>query len=239
MIRLSFAVIGLVALTAFALPAFAEENAKMPRTITLSGHGEVRAAPDLAVVTAGVMSSAENARDALSANNKSMTDLLAALKNAGIDPKDIQTSNFSVSPRYEYTQDGSRPPKISGYDVSNTVSVTVRKLDALGPVLDQLVTVGSNQINGIQFLIDKPDPLNDEARKLAVADASRKADILATAAHVKLGHILSISEAGGYQPPAPVFAKAMPAGAADESSVPIAQGEQAVAADVNIVWELE
>ena len=237
MIRLSLAALGLAALAAFASPAFAQET-KMPRTIQLSGHGEVKAAPDMAVVTAGVQSSAETARAALSANNTAMQALLAALASAGVAGKDIQTSNFNVSPRYEYVQDGSRPPKVVGYDVSNNVSVIVRKLDGLGPILDQLVTAGSNQIGGIQFMIDRPENFADEARRLAVADAERKAAVYAKAAKVQLGQLLSLSEGGGPQPPVPVFAKAMRAEAAD-GAAPIAQGEQAVAVDVNMVWEIQ
>lgn len=211
----------------------------MPRTITISGHGEVKAAPNMAVVTAGVMSSAATAREALDANNQAMETMMAALQTAGIERKDIQTSNFMVNPRYEYVQDGSRPPKVVGYDVSNNVTITLRKLDGMGSLLDQLVTSGSNQISGIQFLIDKPDELADAARKLAVADASRKAGVYAGAANVKLGPILSISEGGGYMPPVPYVAKQMRSEAADAGQVPLAQGEQTVAIDVNIVWEIQ
>ncbi len=238
MSRISQAACALLVLATITTPAFSEES-KMPRTITLSGHGEIRSAPDLAVVTSGVMTTAASAREALTANNAAMQALLAALSSAGIEAKDMQTSNFMVSPRYEYATDGSRPPKVVGYDVSNNVTVTIRKLDTLGATLDQLVSAGSNQINGIQFLIKDTDKLTDEARKLAVSDASRKAAIYAGAAQLKLGKILSLSEAGGYQPPVPVLAKAMRAEAADGSSVPVAQGEQVVAVDVNIVWEIE
>lgn len=224
-----------LAMLAAVSPAFADEAGAM-RTLALTGHGEVRLAPDMATVTAGVLSQAATARDALTANNRSMAALLDALKSAGISEKDIQTSNFSVAPRYDYNNN-TQPPKLVGYDVSNSVSVMVRQLDALGPVLDQLVTAGSNQISGIAFGIAEPDAALDEARKLAVADAARKAKIYTEAAGVTLGPITSISESGGFAPPMP-HVKAMRMEAAD-AAVPIAQGEQSLSIDVNIVWDIK
>ena len=223
-------------LALFLTSAYADE-AKLPRTMSLSGHGEVRMAPDLAIVTVGVMSSAATAREALDANTKSMEGVMAALSNASIEARDIQTSNFSVNPRYDYGQNNAQPPKVIGYDVSNNVTVSVRKLDGLGAVLDQVVSSGSNQINGIQFQVSKPEAATDEARKLAVADARRKAKVYADASGVALGPIMSLSEGGGYQPPVPLY-KSMRAEAASVD-VPIAQGEQAISVDVNITWEIK
>ncbi len=217
-------------------PALADDD-KPLRTISLSGHGEVRMAPDLAIVTVGVMSSAATAREALDANTKSMEGVMAALKDASIELRDIQTSNFSVNPRYDYGQNNAQPPKVIGYDVSNNVTITVRKLDGLGAVLDQVVSSGSNQINGVQFQVSKPEAATDEARKLAVADALRKANVYTAASGVTLGQIVSLSEGGGYQPPVPVF-KSMRAEAVS-ADVPVAQGEQTIAVDVNFTWEIK
>ena len=217
-------------------PALADDD-KPLRTISLSGHGEVRMAPDLAIVTVGVMSSAATAREALDANTKSMEGVMAALKDASIELRDIQTSNFSVNPRYDYGQNNAQPPKVIGYDVSNNVTITVRKLDGLGAVLDQVVSSGSNQINGVQFQVSKPEAATDEARKLAVADALRKANVYTVASGVTLGQIVSLSEGGGYQPPVPVF-KSMRAEAVS-ADVPVAQGEQTIAVDVNFTWEIK
>jgi hypothetical protein len=166
-----------------------------------------------------------------------MEKVIGALTGAGIEKKDIQTSNFMVQPRYDYNNN-TQPPRLIGYDVSNSVTVIVRKIDGLGAVLDAVVSSGSNQINGIAFQVSKPDAAMDEARKLASADAARKAKLYAETLSVKLGKIISISEGGGYQPPVPVQAKMMRAEAAD-ASVPIAQGEQIIAVDVNIAWEIE
>lgn len=218
-------------------PAIAEET-KVIRNISISGHGEVLAVPDLATVTLGVMTSASTAQEALAANTKAMNDLMATLKQQGIADRDVSTSNFNIGPRYDYGQGGTQPPKVVGYDVSNTVTVTVRKIEALGDLLDKAVSAGSNQIHGIGFSVSKPDALLDTARKDAVADARRKAEIYAAAGGFTLGEIISLSEGGGYQPPMPMVMKS--AMAADgASAVPIAQGEQALSIDVSIVWAIK
>ena len=227
----------LLATIASITPVFSEEL-KLVRSISLSGHGEVHASPDLAVVSMGVLSSAATAREALDANTTAMNDLMAVLKAAAIESKDISTSNFTVAPRYDYGQNNGQPPKVTGYDVSNTVSVTVRKLDLIGGLLDKAVSSGSNQINGITFSIANPQAALDEARKEAVKDAKRKADLYAAATSVSLGNLISLSEGLGYQPPQPMMmqAKSM---ASDAGNVPIAQGEQVIAIDVNISWEIK
>ncbi len=218
-----------------SIPALADD-AKPQRTISLAGHGEVRAAPDMGLVMIGVLSQADAAADALKANTAAMQAVFAVLKDAGIEEKDIQTSNFTVQPRYDYNNN-AQPPRLVGYDVSNNVTVAVRKLDSLGAVLDKVVSAGSNQINGILFQISKPETAMDEARKLAVADAARKAKVYAAASAVTLGDIVAISESGGIQPPIPMDAKMIQTERA--ANVPIAQGEQTISVDVNIVWEIK
>ncbi len=229
----AFAVLAALAVS----PALAEE-AKTMRTIQISGHGEVRQAPDLAIVTTGVVTAAADAKAALAANTKVMNALFAQLKASGVDDKDVQTSNFSVQPQYDYGQNNGQPPKITGYQVSNTVTVTLRKLDSVGDVLDKLVSSGSNQVNGVSFSIADPQAAQDEARKAAVADALRKANVLSSAAGVKLGAITSISEAGE-NAPQPVVMMRGKAMAADAAPVPVAQGEQTIAADIDVVWTIE
>lgn len=210
----------------------------MPRLISLNGHGEVKARPDMAVVSVGVTTQGSTAREALTQNTDSMEKVLASLTASGIEAKDIQTSNFMINPRYQYDQTNVQPPKLIGYDVSNTVTVSVKKLDSLGAVLDKVVSDGSNQVNGVTFALADDETLKDEARKLAIADAERKAKLYADAAHITLGQIMSVSE-GNYQPPQPIFyGKAVRADAA-ASAVPIAEGEQTVAIDVGIVWEIK
>ena len=238
MFRTPLIALAFAALAALPIPASAEEAKAEKATIAVGGHGEVRVTPDTAIVTIGAMTSGLTAREALDANNKAMAAIVASLKSAGIDNKDIQTSGFSVGPRYDYGQNNTgQPPKVVGYDVNNSVTVMVRKLDILGKVLDTAVSEGSNVLNGVSFTLADPEPRRDEARKAAVADARRKAELYAAAAGVALGNVIIIGEAGGYQPPVPVYAKTMAADAA--SSVPVAAGEQIVAADINIVWAIK
>ena len=173
-----------------------------------------------------------------------MREVIDTLKQAGIAEKDIQTSNFSVQPKFVYPKASStgerKPPRIVGYTVSNNAAVAVRDLDALGSVLDGVVSAGSNQVHGVSFSIAEPKPLQNEARRQATADAIAKARLYAEAAGVALGDIQSISEQGGYRPPQPVLrhtARAMAMEAAD--AVPVAQGEQSVEMQVHITWEIK
>jgi hypothetical protein len=223
-------------LASLALPAYAG-------TITIEGRGEVMAAPDMAQINSGVTSQGATAREALDANTAAMAELIAALKASGIEARDIQTSGFSVNPNYVYTDERDAngytlPPKINGYQVSNTVTVTVRQLDALGSILDKSVTVGANTVNGVSFSVADPSGLYDEARKAAFADAREKAELYATAAGGRLDQIESISETQGYNQPQPVAMYSMRADAA-AAPVPVEAGEMAFAINVVVQWELD
>ena len=234
--RMNFAAAAVLGLLAAASPALAE-GGKMPRIISLTGHGEVRSAPDLAYVTSGVVTQGATAAEALAANTTAMNDLFAALKSSGIEDKDIQTSNFSVQPRYDY-QNG-QAPKLVGYDVTNNVTVTLRKIDGLGPLLDKLVQNGSNQISGVTFDVAKPEDAMDEARKLATADATRKAKVYAQAMGIELGPVMQVSEGNAVQPPMPMVRGTMMKADMAAAPVPVAAGEQSIAVDVNVIWEIK
>ncbi|MBD8064062.1 SIMPL domain-containing protein [Devosia sp. PTR5] len=209
-------------------------------SITVQGEGEVTATPDTAIINSGVTTQADTARDALDANSKAMDELLAALKEAGIEKRDIQTSNFSVNPNYVYSDNRdengySLPPRINGYQVSNTVTVRVRNLDDLGAILDKSVTVGANTINGISFSVADPSELLNDARREAVKDAREKAELYAEAAGVTLGDLESISESQNSSgaPPYPMYARAEAA-----AEVPVAAGEMSFSVTVNVEWDL-
>ncbi|ABS63935.1 protein of unknown function DUF541 [Parvibaculum lavamentivorans DS-1] len=223
-----------------AAPAHAQEKNE-PRTITITGEGKAMAAPDIAYISTGVVTEGATAAEALAANTKAMAEVFAGLKDAGVAEKDMQTSQFSVYPVYEQQdpqKQEPRTPKIGGYRVQNQLTVTVRDLTALGGILDKVVSLGSNQMNGISFSIDKPEPLLDEARKDAVKDALRKAKLYAGAAGISLGQIMSISENGIGMPPQPYYAKDMMM-RAEASSVPVAAGEQTITASVNLVIAID
>lgn len=233
---LSFSALMVAASLAFAPLAHATEKA--PRIITITGEGEVTAAPDIAYVDMGVVSEGKTAGEALAANTAAMEKVFEGLEEAGLDKKDMQTSNFSVYPVYEQVRpEDNRPhtPKIGGYTVQNQLTVKVRDLDNLGAILDKVVTLGSNQLSGVRFAIDDPKPLMNEARQAAVKDALDKAKLYAGAAGVAVGEILSISESGASMPQ-PYYAKdMMMAVRAESAPVPMAAGEQTVSANVTLV----
>ncbi|MCB9994348.1 MAG: SIMPL domain-containing protein [Hyphomicrobiaceae bacterium] len=212
-------------------PAFAQE-APAP-TMNLTGTGEVVAEPDMATMTSGLVTEAKTAREALDANNSAMLEIFKVLEAAGIDQRDIQTSNFSVQPEYARNND-SGVARITGYSVSNNVTVRVRDLENLGSMIDAFVSVGANQINDISFGTDDTTALYDEARRAAVTDALAKAQLYADAAHVTLGPIVSITESGG---PVPYVADMAMMRVAAEA-VPMASGELTISSSVNITWAL-
>ncbi|MDE1986976.1 MAG: SIMPL domain-containing protein [Alphaproteobacteria bacterium] len=224
-----------VAAFAAAGAAFADQAA--PRSMTMSGQGMVSAAPDEAGFTAGVTTQGVTASQALAANSRAMNAVFATLKKLDIPDKDIRTSNFSLSPQYQVCRpDVSCPLRVVGYEVSNTVDVTVEDMKKTGAVLDALVSSGSNQIGGISFSIHDTKPLLAQARAAAVQDAIARAQTYAKAAGVTLGPILSIQE-GQNEGPRPVFA--MMAKSMEAAPPPIAGGEQSVSANVTITWEIK
>lgn len=230
----------ILAAAVFATPALAQEREE-PGLITITGLGEVTAEPDMAIVSSGVIADAETARAALDANTEAMAALFEVLRQAGIEERDIQTSGFSVEPKYVQSDRrdafGYRlPPVIAGYRVSNAVTVRVRDLDDLGRVLDRAVSVGANSIAGISFAVAEPDELMEEARRLAVADAIARAELLTGAAGVSLSRIRSISEQSAPRP-VPMAEMARMAVAAD-AAVPVAAGELTFSATVAIQWEI-
>jgi uncharacterized protein YggE len=217
-----------------ATPAFAQSPT--PPLITVSGEGTVSVPPDLALVDGGVTSEAKTAREASEANNSAMGKVLLALKNAGIDDKDLQTSRLSLSPQYaQQTRPNGGPNVISGYRASNRVTVRVRDVKKVAATIDTLVTAGANEVGGINFVVTKASELLDEARTQAVADARRKAELYAKAAGVTLGTPINISEDGGSAPAPMMLRKA----AADFASAPVAQGEETLRVNVSVSWEIK
>jgi uncharacterized protein YggE len=202
-------------------------------TVTVAGTGTVTAAPDMAEITTGVVTQAPTAAQALAANSQAMERLLQALGTLGVAARDIQTTNISVSPLRRQGRDG-QPPEITGYEVTNQVRVKVRDLSRLGRVLDQQVGQGANLVYGIQFGRQEPAPLLDEARKRAMADARRKAELYAGAASLKVGRVVAVQEAGAASPRSEMAPRVMMSAA-----VPVAPGEQEIQASVTVTFTLE
>jgi uncharacterized protein YggE len=230
--RLAFSVMALV-LAGVAAGAAPDP---LPRTLTVTGLGTAKAAPDEANFSAGVVSQGATASQALAANSRAMNAVFATLKKQGIPEKAIQTSNLSLSPQYQPCKPNvACPQRIVGYEVSNNVSVTTG-LDKAGPVLDALVASGSNQFGAISFSIHDPKPLLAQARVDAVKDALERGALYAKAAGVSLGPILSIQE-GGSEAPRPML-YAMRNKAMAGEAMPVAGGEESVSANVSITWTI-
>jgi hypothetical protein len=215
-------------------PARGEEKKALVPSLTVVGSGTVSARPDMAQVQVGVVTQAPSAARALKENNDAMAKLFATLDGQGVARKDVQTTGFSVVPQYKRGPHGQQLPEVVGYRVSNTVRVKVRKLDALGQVLDEVVQKGANQVHGISFAVAEPTPLLDAARRKAMADARRKAELYAREAGVTVGRVLLIQEQTPHLPGPFVvgFARAEAAG------VPVAEGEQEFAAAVTVTFAL-
>ena len=224
---LSFAA---VTATLLAAPALAQTVP--PPAISVIGEATVSVPPDQAQIDGGVTSDAKTAREASDANNAAMGKVLLALKGAGIDEKDTQTSRLSLQPQYAPNRTGSSP--ITGYRASNRVTIRLRDVTRVANAIDVLVGAGANDIGGINFMVSQASKLLDEAREKAVADARRKAEIYAKAAGVTLGEPLSISEEGS---PAPVFRGKMAAPMA--AGAPVAQGEETLSVTVNVSWAIK
>ncbi len=223
----------LVLSAALALPVAAPVLAQeaLSPMINVTGTGTVEAAPDIATLSIGVTTQGDTAAAALAANSAALEAVLARLTAAGIAPSDMQTSNLSLNPNWTGYENNN--PVISSYIASNQLTITIRKLDGLGAVLDASVADGANTLNGLTFAVADPKPLLDEARKEAVADARAKADLLATAAGVKLGKIVSITETMAGEAPVPMYKAELSA-----APVPVVGGEVGMSASITIFYEI-
>lgn len=210
------------------------DDGAAPATLVVTGEGRVEAAPDMAVIPIGVETAAATAAAALADNNARIGAVIARLKAAGVADRDIQTSGLSLGPRYDYSA-GSGSQKLAGYVAVNQVTVRVRALDRLGVVLDAVVADGANQFAGISLALQDPGPQLDEARRRAVADARARAALLAEAAGVRLGPVLSITEGSGAGQPLPMLRQSAAMAA---EAVPVAAGELTLSAGVTLVFAI-
>jgi uncharacterized protein YggE len=228
--RISLTGAALVAAALLATPAPAQTAP--PAMISVTGEATISVPPDLAQIDGGVSSDAKTAREASDANNAAMGKVLLALKAAGIEEKDVQTSRLSLQPQYAPNRPGPSP--VVGYRASNHVTVRVRDVTRIAGMIDTLVGAGANEIGGINFMVSQSSKLLDEAREKAVADARRKAEIFARAAGVTLGAPLSISEEGS---PGPMPFRKMAGGMA--AAAPVAQGEETLSVTVSVSWAIK
>jgi uncharacterized protein YggE len=203
--------------------------------LDINATGEVTRVPDVALISAGVVTRATTAGAALQQAAARMARVRSALKAAGIDDRDIQTSNISLNPEYRY--DNNQPPKLTGYSASNTVNVRFRDIANAGKVIDALVAEGANQINGPTLTLDKPEAALDEARAKAVGAGRARAELYARSMGMRVVRIVAVSESGSsypVQPPMPVMAQ-MRSEAADSKIDP---GEQKLQVNLSMTFEL-
>ena len=210
----------------------AEPDRPGERSITVSAQGSVTAEPDIAYFSAGIATDAENARDAIAKNSIAMTRLLDGLKAAGLAGGDIQTASVNVEPRYTLAKD-NRTQILSGYRVTNQLHLIVRDVKRMGEVMDQAIALGATQLGRVAFEVSEADRLKDEARKLAMANARKRAELYATASGVALGPVLRIFEE-------PAEARLAPVGVhrALSGSVPIEPGSRTLSTEVQVTWGL-
>nr|WP_255699157.1 SIMPL domain-containing protein [Luteimonas sp. Y-2-2-4F] len=202
--------------------------------LSVSAQAEASRVPDVATLSAGVVTQAADANAALRANAEQMTRLMRAVRAAGIAERDVQTSGLNVYPQYRHSD--NEAPAITGYQANNTVSLKVRDVAKLGEVLDALVASGANQVNGPSFEIDQPEAVYDEARRKALDLAQKRATMYAESLGLRVRRIVSISEGGGFVRPMPQM-RAM-AMAADTASSPVSPGESTLSASLDVVFEL-
>jgi uncharacterized protein len=237
------ALLAALMLGAATLPAAADaQQASITQSIAgtrldISATGDVTRVPDIAVITAGVVTRAATARSALQQNAARMDRVIAALKRAGVEDRDIQTSNINLNPEYTYAN--NQPPKLNGYTASNQLTIRFRDIANSGTILDALVAEGANQINGPSLTIDKPEQALDEARARAAAAGRARADLYARSLGMRVVRVVAVSESGGsypVPPPMPMYARAEMAQAADTKIVP---GEQKLSVTLSMTYELQ
>jgi uncharacterized protein YggE len=215
--------------------------AEMPvPVIRVSGEGKVAVKPDMAILNLGVVREADTAREALNANNEAMARIIETMKEAGVAGRDLQTSGFSIQPRYFYPKrnaEREEPPKIVGYTVSNQLTVRIRDLENLGAVIDRSVTLGANSNGNIVFANDDPSEAISSARAEAMKDARQRAETLARAAGAELGMLLEISE--NFSRPMPQgIQRARFAAEAADAAVPVESGENSYSVTVQASWSI-
>jgi uncharacterized protein YggE len=229
-----------MAVAVMATPAAAAAQVAQPvisgTRLDVTARGDVRRVPDVAVISAGVVTNAPDAAAAMQDNANRMNRVLAALKKAGVADKDVSTSSINLSPQYRYVE--NQAPVILGYQASNQVTVRFRDIAKSGTILDALVKQGSNQINGPILMIDRPEAAQDEARVAAIRQARTRADLYAGALGMKVKRVVSISESEGYVGgPVPMVAMQRMDSVAEKSE--IMPGEQSISVSVSVVFELQ
>jgi len=221
----------LAAIAIASVPPAGAQTEKLSNIITVTGEGEVAMVPDRAILGAGVTTTGKTAREASEANARMMTNVMAALKAAGIAEQDVQTAWLSLQPVRDSTRNDLR---ITSFHASNHVTVKLREVAKTAEVVDRLVAAGANDIAGIEFVVSSPSKPLDAAREAAIDDARRKAEVYAKAANVQLGKPVRISEEGSVGPAPIAMRRAQTA-----EVTPVSPGEQIQRVTVSVSYELQ
>lgn len=213
-------------------------NSVQPETtFTVRGTGTVKETPDIAIISGGVSSRGDTASSAMAINRRTMNNVFAAMKSAGIEGRDMQTSNLSLRAEYDYSnRQNGEPAPLIGYQASNQLTMKVRDLSTLGGMLDTLVRAGGNTFSGLSFALSDPSAARDEARRLALRDARHKAELYADEAGYDVRRIITLSE-GAENGGQPRMMAAMRMAESDQAT-PIAGGEVGYTVAVTVVFEL-
>jgi len=235
--KFAFVILALTLILSACGPTISQAAPATPRTLSVDGIGQVYLTPDIAYINIGVTTQNPSASEAVATNKAQSNAVIESIKKAGVDPKDIHTTNFSIYSNPQY--DNAGQPVGTTYSVDNTVSVTVRKLDSLGDLLDSSISAGANNIYSIQFDVADKTEATKQARSMAVDDAKTQAQELADTAGVKLGDIQTINFTESS--PIPFYqGKGGGGGAVAESAVvPIQPGQLAISVTVSMIYEIK
>jgi hypothetical protein len=239
--RTKFVIPSIILIAALALSACSASfsvGQTQPRTISVTGNSQVIMTPDIAYVSIGVHSEAPSAEEAVAANNTQTQAVIEAIKAQGVDPKDIQTTNFSV---YQQQQTNPQTGEVTGtvFMTDNTVYVTIRDITKIGTILDASVKAGANNIYGITFDVQDKEAAMASGRDQAMADAQAQAEQLATAAGAKLGDVQNISYYSSAPSPIYYDSKVQPAGVGGGASVPVNPGQLTLTVAVSVTYGLK
>lgn len=209
------------------------DSDKTSGTISVSGTGRVAIEPDVAEVRLGVNMSKRTVAEARTEAATTMDAILAAVESAGVPRRDVQTSFLSVQPRYDY-RDG-RPPELSGYEMNNVLTITVRDLANLGEVIDGALRAGATSMDGLEFRLADPSAAEREARIRAMANARARADVIAEAAQLTITGVESVVEGGAF-PPRPFAARAERMMMAEDAATPVESGTLEIEVTVAVTY---
>jgi uncharacterized protein YggE len=207
-----------------------------PGQLHINVRGVASEVPDMARLNAGVVAQAPTASQAMADQRARMNRVIATIRKIGVAERDIQTSGINLSPVYVRGDNRNAPPRISGYQATNRVNVTVRDLTKVGDGLDALVDAGANNIGQVSFGFSDQAALVEKARANAIAELKKRRDFFASVGGLKIGRLMVLSEGGGARPPQPMMA--MDRAESFKASTPVAPGESEVSVSLSATYEI-